>query len=174
MAPKTRNHPEGENTMPMLPWFSAKILCCFLMQFFQINPVWDNFVKLMKSLLAEAEGGLFRTHEEASGISSLVENTEGVAVLHNRGVLAVEMEHGVLGLACHKQLPLHSASSKKWSHGLPVVRRNRDCEWTSISWGRPLCSDHSGTRVQEGPHAWGRETRLSGWKQMQCTDQLRA
>lgn len=76
------------------------------MQFFQINPVWDNFVKLMKSLLAEAEGGLFWTHEEAAGISSVVENTEGVAVLHYRRVLAVEMEHGVLGLACHKQLSL--------------------------------------------------------------------
>lgn len=39
------------------------------MQFFQVNPVWDNFVKLMKSLLAEAEGGLFRTHKEASELA---------------------------------------------------------------------------------------------------------
>lgn len=121
MAPETRNHPESENTTSMLPRFSMKILCYFLIQFFQINPVWDNFVKLMKSLLAEAEGGLFRTYEEAAGISSLVDNTEGVAVLHYRCLLAMEMEHSVLGLACHKQLPLHSASSKNGT---------MDCQWS--------------------------------------------
>lgn len=108
--------------MLMLPWFSAKILCCFLMQCFHINPVWSKFCQTHEVPASRGRGGLFRTQEEASGISSLVENPEGVAVLHYRGVLAVETEHSVLGLACHRKLPLPSASSKNGT---------MDCQWSA-------------------------------------------